>query len=119
MGAFATGSPLIPSGYVGGTITISAGIANTPQQLLALIQLQLDVNCKGAGYEITIQATTGNLYVGRESPSGGPLSTTNYAYVLVPGASRTYRSSFPGEHSPVGDLQVLMTAAGSFQVEVT
>lgn len=119
MGALGTGFPLLPSGYVGGTITISAGQANAPQQLLALIQAQLDKNCKGAGYEITIQATTASVYIGRESPLGGPLSATNYAYVLLAGSSRTYRSSFPGEHSPVGDLQVFMTATGSFQVEVT
>ena len=119
MGAFATGTPLLPSGYVAGTITISAGQANVPQQLLALIQAQLDLNCPGAGQEVTIQATSASLYVGRESPLAGPLSSSNYGYVLVAGASRTYRTTFPGAHSPVGDLQVLMTATGTFQVEVT
>ena len=127
MGAFGTGSPLFPSGYVAGTITISAGQAGTPQSLLALIQAQLDANCPGAGQEVTIQAdATGAVYIGRASPIAGALATTNYGYVLdaasgsfVAGASRTYRTTFPGSHSPVGDLQVLMTGAGTFHVEVT
>jgi hypothetical protein len=127
MGAWATGPPLLSSGYVAGTITISAGQANVPQQLLALIQTQLDPNCPGAGQEVTLQAdSSGALYVGRYSPIKGALATTNYGYVLdaaqagfVAGASRTYRTTFPGTHSPVGDLQVLMTGAGTFHVEVT
>ena len=119
MGAYATGSPLFPTGYIAGTITISAGQANAPQQLLALIQAQLDGNCPGAGYEVNLQAdSSGALYVGRQSTIAGALSTTNYGYVLPVGASRTYRSGFPGSHSPVGDLQVLMAAAGTFHVEV-
>jgi hypothetical protein len=126
MGAFATGSPLMPSGYVAGTITISAGQAGTPQQLLSLIQAQLDPNCPGAGHEIQLQAdSSGALYIGRAN-AAGPLSTTNYGYVLdkaqsplVAGASRIYRTSFPGAHSPVGDLMVLMSATGTFHVEVT
>ena len=128
MGAAGTGSPLFPAGYVAGTITISAGQANVPQQLLALIQAQLDPNCPGAGQEVTLQTdTSGALYVGEQSPLGGALSTTNYGYVLdksqvagyLAGASRTYRTTFPGTHSPVGDLMVLMAAAGTFHVEVT
>ena len=125
MGAAGTGSPLFPAGYVAGTITISAGQANVPQQLLALIQAQLDPNCPGAGQEVTLQTdTSGALYVGEQN-STGPLSTTNYGYVLdkgqtgfVAGASRTYRTTFPGTHSPVGDLMVLMAASGTFHVEV-
>ena len=125
MGAYATGPPLFPAGYVAGKITISAGNAGTPLPLLSLIQAQLDSNCPGAGQEVTIQAdTSGAVYVGRASTLGGALSTSNYGYVLDPGtstvagASRTYRSSFPGNNSPVGDLQVLMAAAGTFHVEV-
>lgn len=126
MGAAGTGSPLFPAGYVAGTITISAGQANVPQQLLALIQAQLDPNCPGAGQEVTLQTdTSGALFVGEQN-SAGPLSTTNYGYVLdksqvagyLAGASRTYRTTFPGTHSPVGDLMVLMAAAGTFHVEV-
>ncbi|SRR6266478_6034045 len=118
MGAAATGPPLFPAGYTAGTITISAGQANTPLQLLALIQAQLDPNCPGAGEEVTIQAESVTLYIGRESKLGGPLSSSNYGYLLTGGSSRTYRSGFPGAHSPVGDLQVYM-AAGTFHVEVT
>jgi len=119
MGAAATGFPLLPSGYVAGTITISSGQAGTPQQLLTLIQTQLDANCPGAGQEVTLQAdgNSGALYVGRANLVGA-LSTSNYGYVLQPGNSRTYRSSFPGNSSPVGDLQVFMVAAGVFHVEV-
>jgi hypothetical protein len=111
-------------GYVAGTITISAGQAGVPQNLLALIQQQLEPNCPGAAQEVTIQATVSNVYVGRYNAIG-PLSTANFGYVLqaafsgsVAGSSRTYRSSFPGHGSPVNDLQVVLTAAGSFQVEV-
>lgn len=125
MGAYATGSPLLPSGYVAGTITISSGQAGTPQSLLGLIQTQLDANCPGAGYEVTLQTdSSGALYVGRSNLIGA-LSTSNYGYVLdkaqtgfTAGASRTYRSGFPGSHSSVGDLQVLMSATGTFHVEV-
>lgn len=66
MGAAATGYPLIPSGYVAGTITISALQAGVPQQLLTLIQAQLDANCPGAGQEVTIQVDATALYVGRQ-----------------------------------------------------
>ena len=123
MGAAATGIPLFPAGYVAGTIALSD---SNPHQLLALIQAQLDANCPGAGQEVTIQAdSSGPLYVGRQTTLGGALSTSNYGYVLdkantgfVAGASRTYRSSFPGNSSPVGDLMVLMSGGGTFHVEV-
>jgi hypothetical protein len=121
MGAYATGPPLFPAGYVAGTITIGAGQAGTPQQLLALIQAQLDPNCPGAGQEVTLQSdSTGALYIGRASSLAGALSATNFGYVLPAGiSSRTYRTSFPGSHSPVGDLQVFMASTGTFHVEVT
>lgn len=118
MGAFATGYPLFPSVYVAGTITIAAG--NTVYNLFDLIRTQLDLNCPGAGYEITISSDdTGSVYVGCQTPIGGPLSTTNYGYQLPPGSYRTYRSGVSGAHSPVGNLQVLMAAAGTMHVEVT
>ena len=123
MGAYATGTPLYPHTYVAGTITLAAG--NTPYNLLALIQAQLDANCPGASYEVTIQADSSNpVYVGTSNLIGA-LSTSNYGYVLdkaqsgfVAGASRTYRSGFPGSHSAVGDLWVLMGGANTFHVEV-
>lgn len=126
MGAAATGNPLFPAGYVAGTVTISAGQAGVPQQLLALIQAQIDPNCPGAGQEVTLQTdNSGALYVG-EPNKIGPLSASNYGYCLdtaqsgfVAGASRTYRTAFPGAHSPVGSLFVLMTGAGTFHVEVS
>ena len=116
MGAAATGFPLMPSGYVAGTITLSDSL---PHSLLALVQAQLDPNAAGAGYEVDLQTdASGDLYVGRQSPLGGALSSTNYGYQLpAGGASRTYRSGFPGAHSPVGDLQVLMVGGGTFHIE--
>jgi len=121
MGAAATGTPLIPSGYVAGTITISAGQAGSPQNLFDLIRAQLDPNCVGVGREINIQNdfASGTLYIGGPNPILGALSTSNYGYALVPGAARTYRSSFPGNAASVGDLQVLLAATGTFHVEVT
>ncbi len=117
MGASATGFPLMPSGYVAGTITLSDSL---PHQLLALIQAQLDPNAPGAGYEVSVQSdASGTLYVGRQSPVAGALSSTNYGYFLPPGgSSRTYRSGVTGAHSPVGDLQVLMVGGGTFHVEI-
>lgn len=115
MGAAATGFPLMPSGYVAGTITLSDSL---PHQLLTLIQSQLDPNAAGAGYEVDLQTdASGALYVGRANTAGA-LSSTNYGYQLpAGGTSRTYRSGFPGAHSPVGDLQVLMVGGGTFHVE--
>lgn len=127
MGAAATGTPLLPSSYVAGTITISAGQAGTPQQLLALIQAQLDANCPGVAYILTIQADASNpVYIGRQTPLGGALSTTNYGVLLdkaqsplLAGANKVYQSAFPGSHAPIGDIQVLMSGAGNtFHVEV-
>ncbi len=117
MGAAATGTPLLPSGYVAGTITISAGQANTPQNLFDLIRTQLDANCPGTGTEVQLQATGASLYIGRANLIGA-LSTTNYGYLLTAGSSRIYRSGVTGSHSPVGDLQVLLQSSGTFQVEV-
>lgn len=120
MGAYATGSPLLQPEGVSGTVTLAA--ANTPYNLLALIQAQLDPNCSGAGQEVNIQTdASAGVYVGQPSPVSGLLSSTNYGYYLAPasgtaspqGASRTYRSSFPGNNSPVGRLYVLSTAANT------
>jgi hypothetical protein len=115
MGAAATGFPLMPSGYVAGTITLSDSL---PHSLLALVQAQLDQNAAGAGYEVNLQTdASGALYVGRFNAIGA-LSSTNYGYQLpAGGSSRTYRSGFPGAHSPVGDIQVLMVGGGTFHIE--
>lgn len=117
MGAAATGFPLLPRGYTGGTITPPQ--ANVVYSLLALIEAQIDPNAQGAGREITIQANTNILYVGPSANKSGPLSVTNCSYYLYPGSSRTYRASFPGNAAPVGDLYVLMAnAANGFNVEI-
>lgn len=117
MGSAATGFPLMPAGYVAGTITLTG---SAPQQLLALIQAQLDPNAPGAGYEVNLQTdASGALFVGRQSSLGGALSSTNYGYSLpAGGSSRVYRSGVTGSHSPVGDLMVLMVGGGTFHVEI-
>lgn len=88
-----------------------------PQQLLALIQAQLDPNCPGAARAFEIQAAAATIYIGRQNLAGA-LSPSNYGYELVAGANKSYGSSFPGSNAPVGDLQVYMAAAGTFNVEV-
>jgi hypothetical protein len=118
MGAYATGTPLLPTGYVAGTITISSGQSAAPQQLLSLIQTQLDPNCPGAAYELTLYNGGAEvLYIGRQNLAG-PLSSSNYGYQLQTGQSRTYRSSVTGAHSSVGDLEVFVASASTFNVEV-
>ena len=113
MGAYATGSPLFPRGYVAGTVSLTT--AGTAYNLLALIQTQLDAQCGGSAYEVNLQTdASGNVYVGSRSNLVGNLSSTNYGYELIsgsPGASRTYRSGFPGSHSSVGDLWVVGSAS--------
>ena len=90
MGASGTGAPLFTAPFVAGTITISGTAIGVPQNLLALIQAQLDPNCPGTGYEVIIQAdNSGPVYVGAQSPIKGPLSTTNYGYLLAAGSSGT------------------------------
>lgn len=117
MGAAATGSPVLPSGYVAGTITISGAQADQPQQLLALIQVQLDPNCPGAAYTLTIQIDTTPIYGGRQNAAGA-LSSSNYGWTLQSNyASRAIQSAFPGVHAPIGDIEIYM-AAGTFHVEV-
>lgn len=125
MGAAATANPLLPSGMVAGTIAISSQQAGVPQSLLTLMQAQLDPNCPGAGQEVTIQAdNSGAVYIGRPNQMGA-LSTSNYGYLLVagtsaliPGGAISFQTSFPGNNAPVGDLQVLMSASGTFHVIV-
>lgn len=115
MGAYATGLPVFTPAQVAGTVTLAT--ANQPYNLLALIQAQLDPSCPGAGQEVDLQTdVSGPVYVGSPSPLGGVLSATNYGYLLyagsapsTAGASRTYRSSFPGNNSPVGNLWVMGT----------
>lgn len=120
MGAAATGVPLFPAGLVAGTITITGGQIGVPQQLLALIQAQLDANCPGAGQEVVIQNDIAgvNLYIGRSSTIKGDMSTSNYGMLLTAGQTYTFRTSFPGSHSPVGDLQVFASASATFHVVI-
>ena len=68
---------------------------------------------------------SGPVYLGEQSPSGGALSTSNYARLLAAasgavaqGNSAVYTSSFPGSQSSTDDIWVLMTGAGTFHVEI-
>jgi len=124
MGALATGPPLLPKGYVAGTITISAGQAGTPQSLLALVQAQLDPNVNVNPYRVWVQSdTSGNLYLGSQTNLVGNLSASNYG-VFLPTATATftpfreYESVFPGANATFGDLYVFMSSSGTFHVEV-
>lgn len=109
-------SPTVPAPYVGGSVVVPAG---QPTSLLGLIQQQLQPNCPGSSAELVISADEA-IYVGSASALGGPLSATNYAYELTPGAApRIYRSSFPGNSTPLADLQVFAAAAATLHVEVT
>jgi hypothetical protein len=120
MGAPATGYPLQPPAYIAGTITISAAQANTPQQLLALIQAQLDANCPGVCRAMSVQIDNTVLYGGCQSQGGTStaLSTSNYGWELTSTFPiKTWGSDFPGSQVPIGNMQIFM-AAGTFHVEV-
>lgn len=108
-------TPTVPAPYVGGTVFVTAGqVAN----LLLLIQTQLSPNCPGSSAQFSL-STEDSIFIGAASMIGGPLSDTNYAYELTPTNSpRIYRSSFPGNSTPVGELQVFSTAGGELHVEV-
>lgn len=112
-------TPSIPAPYVGGLVTLPAG---TPQNLLELIQNQLSKNCPASAVELQLwadSANSGSIMIGAASNLSGPLSQTNYAYKLTPtGTPRTYRSTYPGQNVPIGDLQVLSTNGGSLHIEL-
>jgi hypothetical protein len=102
-------NPSIPVGYVAGTLILPL---NAPLSLLLLIQNQLEPDCPGSATELQLIAGAGSqLYFGAASRVGGPLSPTNYAYQLQPGFARLYRSTYPGNSVPLGELQVY--AAGN------
>jgi hypothetical protein len=108
-------TPSIPAPYVPGTIEVPAG---GPWSLLYLIQKQLSPNCPGTSAEFSLSADS-DIFVGGASSLGGPLSETNYAYLLTADSPpRIYRSSFPGNNTPVGEIQVLAPGGGSLHVEV-
>ena len=108
-------TPSIPAPYVAGTVVVPPG---EPFSLLALIQQQLTLACPGSSLELRLSADQ-SIFVGSASNIGGPLSDTNYGYELIPGdPPRIYRSSFPGQSTPIGDLEVFATGSASLHVEV-
>lgn len=109
-------TPSIPASYVPGTVTVPGGQV---WSLLYLIQKQLSPNCPGSSARLSLFAETGTVYVGGASSIGGPLSATNYAYKLEAGdPPLTYNSSFPGNNTPVGEIQVFSSGGGTLHVEV-
>ena len=112
-------TPSIPAPYVAGSVTLPAG---TPQNLLTLIQQQITPNCPASAVELQLwadAANSGSIIVGAASTLHGSLSDTNYAYKLTPTATpRVYRSTYPGQSVPLGDLQVLSINGGSLRLEL-
>lgn len=112
-------SPVACAPYVSGVVTIPAGII---VNLLSLIQQQLAPNAPPSGAELQIAAdpaNAGSIRVGSASAIGGPLSLTNYAYALTPTSPpRLYRSVYPGQSVPVGEIQLLSAAGGNLLVEL-
>lgn len=110
-----TPTPAIPASYVGGSVAVPP---DEPVSLLALIQQQLTPNCPGSSQTLVLSSED-SILVGSASAIAGPLSETNYAFELTPGGPpRIYGSSFPGNSTPLGDLQVFATAGGVLHVEV-
>lgn len=109
-----------PSSYVGGSLTLTAGVVSN---LLQLIQTQLDPNCPTSALELQLTADASNagaISVGQYSKLQGALSATNFAYKLVPTSPpRIYRSSYPGTSTPLGDLQVMAAGDAILHVEVS
>ena len=112
-------TPSIPAPYVSGTIDLEAGVV---ANLLELMQTKLQYNSPGSATELLLEADStnfGSIMMGSASQIGGPLSATNYAYKLTPsGGPRIYRSTYPGNSIPIGDLQVLSASAAKLHVEV-
>lgn len=125
MGAAATGAPLLPDGYVAGTLSL---VQNVPTNLLAACIAQLSANTPGGAQRLSIQTdSTGPVYIGIQTTLGGVLATTNYGVCLdkaqsgyVAGAAKTYETTFPGSNIQIGDIWVLMTvSAGTIHVEIS
>lgn len=119
-------NPLSAPAYIAGTISLSGGQVSTPLTVLSLVQAQLEANCPGACLSLLIQADNGNnsshtLKIGAPSTLGGALSDTNYGVELVATAPGNiyYRSSAgSGISVDIGNLQVFISQAGKFHVEI-
>ena len=110
MGAAATGIPLMPSGYIAGTVTLA--VANQPYQLRLLIATQLDPNCPGGCQQVDLSTDTTDVYIGAPNLIGA-LSVSNYGIHLSPGSTDTSRASFPGNSAAVGSVWVMSPTAGA------
>jgi hypothetical protein len=117
MGAYATGTPIVPLGLVAGTLSLATGGA--VYNLIDLIVAQLDVNVNRGANNVVIQAGAAALFIGTASTLGGALSATNYGLTLATGVIYTFGpSNFPGANAPLANLQVLSVATGSCHVMV-
>lgn len=114
MGAFATGTPLVPIGFIAGTITTTS----SPQNVLDLIVAQLDANVDRGARNLLIQAGSAACFLGGPSTTGGAMSSTNYGLTLAAGTWQLFTSNFPGSNTPIGSMQVLTASAGSVHVMV-
>lgn len=113
--------PTVPSGYIGGSLTLSAGVS---AYLLALIQAQLDPHCPGAAMEVNLFSDSTNsssdtVKVGSvQVTDGADVDDTHFGYALSPGGSRNYRTSYPGASSPVARLKVYCKSSAKLHVEI-
>lgn len=110
--------PSVPPPYVAGRVLVPPG---APANLLSLVQQQLDPDCPGAAVEVALTADAsngGSIYLGAYSYRGGPLTATNWGYELRPGDVRVYQSTYPGNSTPLGALQILVTGPSWLHVEV-
>jgi hypothetical protein len=125
MGAFQAATPLFPPSLVGCSITVSATSGagatsqlNTPIPVLQLIQ-QIGsqyASCSGAAMEVIVSVDSVPLYFGDAS-----VTNTNYGICLglgVPAVAQayTFRTSFPGAASPLGDIYIYATQTTTFHV---
>lgn len=112
-------TPAVPPAYVGGSINVPAGQVSN---LLKLIQAQITPNCPGSAVELQIVADASNsgaVNFGAAGQISGPVSATNWAYQLTPTSPpRVYQSTFPGNQTALGELQVYAAAAAILHVEV-
>ena len=108
--------------YVAGKIDLTAGVVGNLLDMIRDPINGINPNCPGSATEFTLRADPANagaIAVGAASPVGGPLSATNYAYLLTATSPpRIYRSTYPGNSTPLGDLQVLASSAAILHVEV-
>lgn len=111
--------PSTPVGYVAGIVFLPV---NVVRNLLELIQQQIEPDCPGAATEMQLIGggpSGAIILIGAASRLRGPLSASNFGYQLTPGVARLYRSTYPGNSVPIGQIQALCVTSGAYlNVEV-